>query len=239
LRDEAPKFAIVDGAVRYAQQMDFFGVDAFAAVHLGKSDRRSLLTGGFLDGERADPDGDVQANHSLATSWWLHRAAHFDVAASSKPILRDVVPQLAIVEAPRPAKIRARVADLGESKLAPLVTTESYLRSRRVSAGNVHFMNTLVAQLHVPVRQAAAEAQRLLGAKPVCPLGGEYEVSGGGFRGIPSWRSTAWNAGNVREDVHVPSRYRSPLFDWFAGGSLDFDIDETTLTTHIEIDVRK
>jgi hypothetical protein len=237
LRDETPKFTIVDGAVRYAQHLDFFGVDAFAAATVAKGEVRTLLTNEV----KPDADGDRKLNLSSPHSWWSHRTEQFDVAAASKPILRDVVPQLelAIVDAPRTAKIRARVADLRESKLAPLINTESYLRSRRVSAGNVYFFHTLAEQLHVPVRQAAAEAERLMGAKPVCPLGGAYEVGGGGFRGVPSWRSTAWNARNAREDVHLPPGYRSPLFDWFAGGSLDFDIDETTLTTHIEIDVRK
>jgi hypothetical protein len=153
-------------------------------------------------------------------------------------ILNEVAPQLKIVDAPRPAQIRFRVADLSTTGWAAMIDAEGFIRARRVSAGNAQFMHVLAQQFNVPLEETRAEAERLLDAKLVCPLGGKYELTGD-FSGIPRWHSTAWQTESLYEETKIPKNFRSPLFNWFAGLSLDFHIKDPTLTTHIELDVRK
>ena len=81
-------------------------------------------------------------------------------------------------------------------------------------------------------------AAQLLHAQPVCPLGGEYKLDNVGFTDVKRWKSTNWTGYGLYRENHVPKGFRTPLLDWLAGVSLEFNIDRTTLSTHIELDVR-
>jgi hypothetical protein len=239
LRDGVPQFAIHDGQVRYALYGEEWVPGYIAAAN---PDRKgsSIIPLLLSNPEPPDRDGDI-AYKSLFSSgikaYW-RKLPDFDLLSPSKLILSDVAPQLKLVDAPRPAQIRLRVADLSKTGWAAAIDAESFIRARRVSAGNAQFMHALAQQLNVPLQQTRSEAERLLDARLVCPLGGKYELSGG-FSSVQRWRSTAWQTDSFYEETRIPKGFKSPLFTWFAGLSLDFHIKDPTLTTHIELDVHK
>ncbi|MCH8045855.1 MAG: hypothetical protein IID44_19255 [Planctomycetes bacterium] len=237
--DFVPLAVISDGRVVY-QEPDEKDIPAYLATdrrQMPDPDKSSIDFGYLLDGKTPDDDGDIRMKDSLFGSYWARRLTDFDVVAPSKSTLARVAPNLRIVSAERPAKARLRIEDLRGKKIASLIKAESYIRARRVSAGNTQFMHTLSQQLHVPVADAQTVAEELLGAKLACPLGGEYQIESG-FSGNDRWQSTAWQADSLYAERRVPKDYTAPLLDWFAGLSLEFNIDATTLTTHIELDVR-
>ena len=239
IRDGVPQFAIHDGQVRYALYGEEWIPGYIAASN---PDRKSSSIVEFFlrNPAPADKDGDISYDSLFGSgirAYW-RKLPNFDLLSPSKMILDDVAGQLKMVDAPRPAQIRLRVADLSKTGWAAMIDAESFIRARRVSAGNAQFMHALAQQLNVPLDQTRAEAERLLDAKLVCPLGGKYEMTGG-FSSVQRWHSTAWQTESVYEETKIPKNFRSPLFNWFAGLSLDFHIKEPTLTTHIELDVRK
>ena len=77
---------------------------------------------------------------------------------------------------PRRCPVRVHVGDLANTKVSGLVSTLYYEQARKTSQGNARFMQSLVQQLHVPVEDAKATAEKLLDANLVCTLGGEYEI---------------------------------------------------------------
>jgi len=74
--------------------------------------------------------------------------------------------------------------------------------------------------------------QEVLAARPVCPLGGKYAIGRG-----DSWRSTAWPEEFLVSEDRVPGGYQFPFLQWFHGLELEFSIDGTSLTTHIELEL--
>jgi len=69
--------------------------------------------------------------------------------------------------------------------------------------------------------------------EPVCPLGGKYKP------GVQvRWQSSAWASEFIGAENRVPAGYKSPFLDWFHGLNLEFSIDATTLTTHIELELQ-
>jgi hypothetical protein len=152
-----------------------------------------------------------------------------------------MAPHAKFVETERDAQVRVEVADLANRKVASLLNAECYLRSRRTSIGNADFMNILIQQLQVPAQDARDVAERLLGAELVCPLGGKYiipKVRKGSHREQDFWQSTTFKSSTPITKKGIPQLYQDPLLKWFAGLSLELSFDETTLTTHIEVDVR-
>jgi len=107
-----------------------------------------------------------------------------------------------------------------------------YERARATSAGNAHFMHALRQQLRVPLPKCAEIMQEVLAARPVCPLGGKYAIGRG-----DSWRSTAWPEEFLVSEDRVPEGYKFPFLQWFHGLELEFSIDATSLTTHIELEL--
>jgi Holliday junction resolvase-like predicted endonuclease len=231
LRDFAPRYAIKHGEV-LVQNPD----EHEFPFYIGGRQRDARAGYFFADAAAAD---DLSKRRStFFGKLWARRVGELDLLAWRKDIVAKVGPHLKMIDAERPAKARLRINDLRETKIAELLNAEGYIRGRQVSAGNVHLMHALVQQLHVPSADAKKTAERLLSANLLCPLGGKYE-SQQGFSDFDTWRSTAWKDDRISNETKVPKAFRAPLLDWFAGLSLEFDIDATTIRTHIEIDVRK
>jgi len=231
LRDFAPRYAIKNGQV-LVQAPDEHEIPAY----LGG--RRRDSPGSYFLADAVASDDLTKQRSTFFGKLWAKRAGNLDVLAWRKDVVANVAPHLKLVDAERPARARLRINDLRETKIAELLNAKGYIRGRQVSAGNVHLMHALVQQLRVPSADAKQIAERLLNANLLCPLGGKYE-SQQGFSDFDTWRSTAWKDDRISNETKVPKEFRAPLLDWFAGLSLEFDIDTTTIRTHIEIDVRK
>jgi hypothetical protein len=238
VRDCVPHFAIRDGKVHYSGPRDDDAPLYLAVSDPGKTEGASLNLLGSPVGDPGtkDESGNVRVTAIFGEAWMRARAA-VAVVAFKKKILDEVVPHAEFVPAERSAKARLRVGDLASTGVAASINAEGYIRARKVSAGNVFLFHALMQQLHISGDDVQDVAEQLLHARPICPLGGEYKLAGG-FTNVNRWQSTAWKGASLYRENHVPKGFRTPLLDWLAGLSLEFNIDNTTLSTHIELDVR-
>jgi hypothetical protein len=156
----------------------------------------------------------------------------FTLLSFHPEVLAQISPQLRFEKAERPAQVWIRADDLAKSKIAPLLNAYGYRQSRQIVLGNTRFMNMLIEQLHVPAPDARAVAERLLHAKLLDPLGGQYELrepSGG----QKAWTSTSLaDAANSKEP---PADYQFPALNWFRGIQLELTTESGLLAAHGEV----
>lgn len=167
--------------------------------------------------------------------WRRQSREGFSVLSFDPGLLEKVTPQLAVEEAEDEAQVRIHVGDLANTKISGLVSNLYYEQARKTSQGNARFMQSLVQQLHVPAEDAKKTAEKLLDAKLVCTLGGEYEIARGRGGG-EYWASTAAPSSlNYR----LPPDYLAPLLVWFRG--LDAGLVKTPdqLVAHVEFDMQR
>lgn len=143
-----------------------------------------------------------------------------------------------IVRTKRPAQIRLTMGELRKLNIASLIKAGGYLQARRASASNTLFFETLIQQLNIDPQTAPQVAERILGASSVCPLEGEYRFNADA-KPMAAWESSMWKTGSYHEINGVPADYEFPFLEFFRGVELEFNIDATTLSSHVEFDVRK
>jgi hypothetical protein len=88
----------------------------------------------------------------------------------------------------------------------------------------------------VDPKQALEVAEDILGAEPVCRMEGQYQLTLD-ERGIPAWQSTAWNQPSYHAIDSIPESFITALLQGFHEAELDFNIDQNTLSTHLELEV--
>ena len=120
--------------------------------------------------------------------------------------------------------------------MTALLNNFGYIRTRQTSLGNLRLMNGLNQQLHVAPKDCRQVAERLMGAKLVCPLGGKYvfkETTDGAGR----WTSTAMTRGGGIPllGTQVPAGYKAPPLNWFRGLELEASMTEKILSAHAEV----
>ena len=204
--------------------------------YIGAWPRIGLLE--FITGRgewQFDPDGYALGVMNL----WQRRIGDLSVVSFQRDLLQQVTPQLQVVEAERPAQVRLHVGDLSSSQLATVVNQKVYERAVETSDGNADLLQMLVTQLKVPEDQALKNAEDLLDAKLVCPLGGEYVLLASNDQDeTPRWASTAWVDGKFDRRA-VPDDYSAAPLDWFRGLELDFGLVEDTLSAHADLLVKR
>jgi uncharacterized protein (TIGR03067 family) len=241
LRDIAPRYEVKDGHVKTTSLGALALLGADYPAYMGMVVPRDPWS--TVTGDRHSRGGEANGythreNAFPAILTWRRTWNGSRVAwAHNKDILEDVTPGLTLHRADRPAQVRFRLGDLSESKFGPLLQAICYLHARRISAINVDLMHELVGQLQVEPKDADEVAEALLGAKPFCPLGGNYRLTGGPAK-APNWRSTAWQCDSVSLEQQVPEDYRYPLLDWLRGAQMELTLDRITLSTHVELDVK-
>lgn len=191
---------------------------------------------GFVDwlplrNNQVTPDGFSR----LPFDVWRWQGDGFSLLSFQRPILEDVVPQLAFAESDDPAQLRLHVADLSESQLSDGVNALYYQRAWQTSGANVLLLQSLTQQLRVPPDQALSTAESLLDTHLVCPLGGKYEFIQAP-NGRVQWQSTAWLNGNADG---VPVDYRSPLLQWFRGLDLSLTKSENQISIRSTIELQR
>jgi len=183
--------------------------------------------------EKAPPDaaGYAQGRFGL----WRRETAEFTVFSFHRDVLEEVTSQLRWIEAPRPAQVWIRAADLSNARLTPFLNAWGYQRTRDTSLGNLRLLHQVSQQLRVPGQQAQAAAESLLGARLVDPLGGQYV-----FRSPPNrppyWTTTALE-NSPDGGSRPPAGYRAPPLDWFRGLSLDATLEPAGFRAHVELEM--
>ena len=158
------------------------------------------------------------------------------IYARDSEVRSEVSGRLRLAAQPDAAQIRFAVADPEQTQVASYLHAFAYLESRKASGQNVQMLNELPAQLGIPAERAATVVADVFAAKPVCPLGGQFRLTGAETRRV--WRSTGWREGSLYEMEHVPDGYRFPFLDWLRGISLRFVLSQDTLRADVELWVR-
>ena len=231
----------------------------FIRAYVGGFPRPHLLDR-FLGGPTGPFDDDGIARNNRLFDLWLRRADDFFLFSFKRDVLLEVGPQLAMVEAERPAQIRLHIDDLSDKQVATAVSGIGYMQARATSASGARFMNSLVTQLHVPPDTARDVAENLVDGKFKCPLGGEYELidpvtqhANNNGENLPApdgspvaeatsqsrklWASTAVAPENRFLLTEIPADYEMPLMNWFRGLSADMARGPDELTAHAELDM--
>ena len=234
LQDCELPFTISHGYVQMSNEQKHV---AAMRAYAGETPNIQLLgwVGGsmFRDG-KPDKDGYCRSGDNNGTVWgraWNN----FYVTSPNRKTLERVTEQFKIVPAERPAQVRANVKSLRDAKFAPLLRASAYIHVRKASAGNAIMLRSVSRLMNAGPEQTMATVRRVLGARPICPLGGTYRPEAG-KAGI--WVSSAWRERTVQEITHIPADYRFAPLQWFGGLVLEFALDPKaqTLSTHIELD---
>lgn len=135
-----------------------------------------------------------------------------------------------------PAQVRVWVNRLAGTQIAKVINAHGYLRSRRASAGNTRFLDVLAEQLSVEPKQALKVAETILGAEPVCRMGGKYQLTQDD-RGVLAWQSTAWEHPSYHQIEKVPASFAAPILNGFHEAEIQFSIDRTTLSSRLDLEV--
>jgi hypothetical protein len=234
-------------------------ISDFIRAYVGGWPRPHLLDR-FLGRPTGPFDAEGIARNNRLFDLWLRRADDFFLFSFKRDVLLEVGPQLAMVDAERPAQIRLHVDDLSDKQIATAVSGLGYMRARDTSASAARFMNSLVTQLHVPAEEAREVAEELARGEFNCPLGGDYALieafSSDGERqalerdelpppaeadspssGRQLWVSTATAPENRFLLTEIPADYEMPLRDWFRGVSADIARDGDDFSLHAELDM--
>lgn len=173
---------------------------------------------------------------------WRHHDERFTVFSFQQNVLAAVCARLHFEEAKRPAQIRLRIKDVARAQITPALNALGYIRTRDTSLGNIRLMHQLAQQFHVPGPKCQSTANRLLGAKIICPLGGKYEYIKTPD-GLDYWTSTSLQASATPPSpgekqfmgVSIPPGYLSPPLNWFRGLDMDATLTPKALSAHAEI----
>ncbi|MCA9068217.1 MAG: hypothetical protein KDA84_04805, partial [Planctomycetaceae bacterium] len=152
------------------------------------------------------------------------------------PNQQEIRENLKMKKVETPAQLRVWVNRLAKTQIAKVINAHAYLRARRASAGNARLLHVLTEQLGVEPNKALETAEAVLGAKLVCRMGGEYQLTKDD-RDIPVWQSSAWKKSSYHQIDNVPESFVSSLLQGFHEAELHFSIDRTTLSSHLEVEV--
>lgn len=202
--------------------------------YLGETTKKDILR--LVSGRRVWKHCDKFGYCTSGTFWGRHKG-DFYTWANCRPTLELVTPQLKIVNAKRKAQLRLRVDDLSKTHLAGILNASGYMHARKVSSGNSLLLQTIRQQFRIDDKRALREAERVLGARLVCPLGGRYimiENQGG------LWQSTAWKHNRITRITNIPKNFRFDFLDWFAGLKLEFTLNpaKDTLISRVQLRLR-
>ncbi|MCH8841222.1 MAG: hypothetical protein IH831_11240 [Planctomycetes bacterium] len=207
------------------------GPREFVRGYLGAWPRPGLLelfTGPSRPaGNQPEPIGD---------QLWQAQQEKFLLISFKPDVVEQVLPQLALVQAERPAQIWLNVDDLTGKQLAATVNAFGYKRTRETSVAASRMMNSLANQFRVARPECRALAERLVDGNFVCPLGGEYQLLAP-QRDLETWASSALPPENRFLLREVPEDFQLPLLDWFRGLRGDLRLDDNSLWVHLEIDM--
>ncbi len=133
----------------------------------------------------------------------------FTVYAYDQDLRESVVRQLGLAGNGAKTQVHMTVVDPSRTQVADYLHAFAFCESRRASSMNAWMLSQLPCQLGLPEQSGPRLAQEILGATPVCPLGGQYRLTGVETR--RTWRSTAWRESSLYDVREVAAGYRFPF----------------------------
>ena len=222
LQDTPPRGEIARGQILRA-----FQVFATAPAYFG-----TWPDAGWLDTKRLGIAPTKEANGMQRFPFGLWKSQHdqFSVLSLSRDMLDSVPSQLSLEPAEAACQVRLHVADLSKSRLGGWANQISYRRACDASNANARLLNAFSRQLQIPPAESLQIAERILGVRLVCGLGGKYELQNAGDE-LVYWQSTRANATRL-------SKHRAPLITWLRGLDAQVSVldDRFVATMRLEID---
>jgi hypothetical protein len=233
LRDFSTPLVVRQGEARPAASPS-----EFVRGYIGTWPRPLALLDTFLGRATGPPDAQGVSPNDNLFHLWQRRVDDFFLFSFHRDVLMEVGPQLAMIEAERPAQIRLHIDDLSDKKIATGVNGLGYMRMRGASASGSRFMHSLTNELHVPPEKAHDIAERLVDGRLVDPLGGEYQLVDAPD-GRKLWASSATSPENKFLLTELPADYTMPLLTWFRGLTLEVTRDDgaDALTARANLDM--
>lgn len=178
-------------------------------------------------GDQPEPVGEM---------FWQAQQKKFLLISFKPDVVEQVLPQLAMGQAERPAQVWLTIDDLTGKQLAEMVNALGYKRTRETSVAASRMMNSLANQFRIARPECRDLAERLVDGKFVCPLGGEYQLLVP-ERDLETWASSALTPENRFLLTEVPEDFQLPLLDWFRGLRGDLQLEDDSLSLQLEIDM--
>lgn len=196
----------------------------------------------YLFGKDKFKEGEFVTEQSKGSRNSINRVTYrnegVSVAANRQETIEAILGDLNTKPSQRSAQYRLHVGDLRKSEAAKLLHARTWSQARVMSRGNAALLNRLTSQLHVPPENAKATAESILGGSLVCPFGGRYEL-------MPMPQRLLNSAADKKETGHnklwVSSKaprwqdYRFRLLDRARQAVFEITLENTTLTTHVEL----
>lgn len=230
LRDYLSPLAVSQGALVPAN-----GLTEIVRGYVGAWPRLGLFES-LTGKEQSMGDQPERINQSMVGDVWLDNQDDLLLISFKPEVIDEVRPQLAKMEASRPAQIWLSIDDLTGKQFAGTVNALGYMRARETSVAASRMMNSLANQFRVSRPECRELAERLVDGTFECPLGGEYQLLAP-ERDLEVWASSAITPENRFLLTDVPEDFRLPLLEWFRGLRGDLSYVDNTLSIHLELDL--
>ncbi len=181
--------------------------------------------------------------------FWQRQVGNVTLVSPQRETLANVGGRLNVTPSSQPAQLWLHAGDLSRSRMTQYFNNVGYHRAEQITAGNGYFLHTLTTQLGVPADEAFKVAERLLDARLISPIGGQYEL-GHPEGQFPTWVSTAQTgaappiASTGRPIVDMirggemgaaPGGYLAPPLDWLRGLEATMAIDQGQLSIDAQV----
>lgn len=158
------------------------------------------------------------------------------VLSANRNLAEGVLEGCELNDAPRAAHMFMHLGDASGSMVYPYIRAWTYLSSRHQSAADLATMNQLADGLQEDPQHLLRQLETALGAKLLCPIGGEYLPKLTVCR-PPYLVSNAWGKPCLHEENSVPADYDFPFLKWLHGLDLECRLGRVTLESRLELDI--
>ena len=158
----------------------------------------------------------------------------FTLLSFDQRILSEVAPLMETETIEQAAQLHVHFGDIKNSPFGSWANDLDFQRAWETSVGNVHLLHAVSQQLQVPIGQAKEVAERILNARLLCTLGGEYALHQDPD-GTQRWVSSAWRDGKQQSR----DSYVSPLMNWLRGFDAAVTIEEDRVVATAALDIER
>ena len=167
--------------------------------------------------------------------WRLVTPAGFALLGTNANVLETAAAELELEKTNSDAQIRIHITDVSQAKIKSWFAAMDFQRAYQTSRGNTRLLNTVVEQLGVLPADALKTAEKILGMRLICALGGEYELYE--IQGREYWASSHWPT--IRNDDANPAQFASPLMAWFRGMDAEISLYSERVSAKATLEISK
>jgi len=148
----------------------------------------------------------------------------------------DIRKRLVQKQRSKPTQIHLHAGGIEQAAIAPYLHAYSYCVARQQSAANAVWLTRWTNGLRATPAGFRDSLEKAINGKLKCPLGGEFILQNKPHS-TSRWTSTAWNGSSLQKVNDVPPEYRFPFLSWLKNVDLDFNLNASSLSSEIILDV--